>query len=364
MHSTHLVNHYLCKLLHRFIRPGVSPLLPDKLDWNQFEYIAARNGLIPIVYSILKDTTVPVEKLLNWRHVSIQTIANNTRALNAATKLFAILENEGIPAVAMRGLALTQLVYADSMLRPMVDVDLLIPSRTRDYIVQRLRTHGLVPKQIFRSQFVYEIESTRFEIHWSFLTPKRYRSQIYDVWTENRIPLNTEYGMIYCLSPENELINLICHAFIHHELDTLLKLVDISLVANSAKLDWRYILRWFEETEMTRILYITLGFIDFLFDFEFLKRFPYDVIDLPLNSDKYFQAYAAHLFSTDNVLYALRRKKVLMFVAKKPSIKLKQLIRLISKDQISDIFGTAGDNNHRRKHNKYQFHTIPRRLDN
>jgi hypothetical protein len=188
-----------------------------------------------------------------------------------------------------------------------------------------------------RSQFIYEINNTKFEIHWSFLTPKRYRTAAnFDHWLDTRQSFKTNSGTIYCFSPENELLDLVCHAFIHHELDTLLKLTDIALVAHRDNLDWDYITGWCTTASMTRQFALTLGVIDYLFGFNLLAHSPIKDA-LPAHPEKFYEAYAARFFQVDTVTNVFRRKQALLFVAEKYQVKLKQFVRLFSKDQLSEL---------------------------
>ena len=334
---------FVCRMLRAFIdkeskKPFDSNLkLPGNINWNLLEAIAGRNGVIAILQSMIDPSSIPEQHKEKWLRYSVQTFINYTQSEKATAYFLKILDKEGIPAVAMRGMALTQWVYSDPILRPMVDIDILIPSRVRYDFVANLENHGLTCKKFLRSQFVYVIGSAKIEVHWSFLTPKRYRAAAnFDSWLETRQEFETKSGVIYCFSPENELLDLICHAFIHHELDTLLKLTDIALVASHPNLDWDYINRWSEKASMMRLFTLTLGLIDHLFGFTFSdnltpKSRPSDQVV------KFYQGYSARFFQTDRVAYALRRKQALLYVAENFDTKIKQLLRFISRDQISEI---------------------------
>jgi len=267
---------------------------------------------------------------------SVQTLYNYTQSEKATAFIFKVLKAEGIPAVAMRGMALTQWVYSDPVLRPMTDIDILIPSEARYNFVTNFEKHGLDCKRTLRSQFVYEIDNAKIEVHWSFLTPKRYRSASnFENWLDTRQEFITHSGPIYCFSAENELLDLVCHAFIHHELNTLLKLTDIALVASSQDLDWDYISEWCEASSMSRLFTITLGLIDYLFDLSLLENLSSKIT--PSQTTKYYEAYSAHLFLTDTVSNIFRRKQALLYIAENFDLKFKQLLRFLSVDQFAEV---------------------------
>ena len=333
---------FVCDMLRAFIDKETSnPIgselaLPNNTNWKLLETIAGRNGLIAILQSMIDPSCIPIRHKEKWMRYSVQTLFNYTQSEKAAAFLFKVLNEEGIPAVAMRGMALTQWVYSDPILRPMVDIDILVPSAVKNIFVAKLESHGLRCKRTLRSQFVYEIDNTKIEVHWSFLTPKRYRaSSNFDRWLDTRQEFVTKSGAIYCFSPENELLDLICHAFIHHELDTLLKLTDIALVASYQNLDWDYINGWCEEASMTRLFALTLGLIDHLFGFSFLNNMT-QKNTLPDHTVKFYKAYSARFFQTDTVTDLFHRKQALLFAAESFDTKIKQLLRFLNIDQISE----------------------------
>ena len=112
----------VCKILRAFIekeiiiknteisksdsRRTVSDL-PDNINWQLFEKIAARNGLIAIIQSAFGSSNIPEERREKWRRHSIKTLLNYKKSEKATAILFQILEKEHLPAVAMRGMALT-----------------------------------------------------------------------------------------------------------------------------------------------------------------------------------------------------------------------------------------------------------------
>ena len=107
----------------------------------------------------------------------------------------------------------------------MKDVDILIPSNYRDKLFDSLKKYNLLPLKKLRSQFVYIIDGIVFEIHYSYLTPKRYKySANFNRWIYSRTPVLTSEGVIYRLKLEDALLDTILHVFIHHELDRFLQI--------------------------------------------------------------------------------------------------------------------------------------------
>jgi hypothetical protein len=329
---------YLCGVLSSFIKKTGPPVPAHNLAWPDFEKLAARNLVMPIVYYAIRNSSLPHEFNQRWNQQAIGIELHHARARAATLHLCQILESEGIPSVLLRGMALAQWLYPSPALRPMVDVDILVTPMARHALPAILKKRGLSPVLVLRSQFVYKIDEVVFEIHWSFLTPKRYRDTVDAAeWLASRKPLTGWDGMAFSLSPENELIELVCHSFIHHELDGLLSLVDIGLVACLDGLDWRYISDWCEEHSVGRLFWFTIAFVDNLFSLELLQKIELAGMRCPLIQKRTLDAYCAPLFAKDARKHFVQRKLNLLHMAETPMIKLRQAVRLFNVDQLGRL---------------------------
>lgn len=331
---------FIYSVLRCFITGSNSPDIPKNLNWERLEKILTRNQLIPIFHFMLNTSQISKDRLQKWKHFTISVLSRYCHALKSTAKLFSILEVERIPAVALRGIALAEWIYPEPSLRPMRDVDILIQSDVRLNFVDQLKKHGLLPVKILRSQFVYCIDNTVFEIHWSFLTPKRYRNAAnFNHWLISRKSINTTEGQIYCLKPEDELLELICHVFIHHELDRILQIIDIAILVTNTKLDWDYLRLWCKDASMTRLFCFTMAYVDYLFDLNLQKQLTRFGLRLSPQINKVFDAYASYLFNEDSLFHFIRRKKNMLFVAEQPKTKFNQLVRFLNANEISNFSG-------------------------
>jgi len=57
----------------------------------------------------------------------------------------------------------------------------------------------------------------------------------------------------------------------------------------------------------------------------------------PKKGDKVFEAYASRIFEEDLWINFVRRKKNLLFIAERPTVKLKQLLRLLNLKETSEF---------------------------
>ncbi len=329
---------FLGQVLGSFVRRTPAPVAPDGLDWLHLERLAARNKSMSIVLHTLGAKRIPADIVQRWRHLGVGIELHYSRAHLATIKLCRWLEEAGIPAVVLRGMALASWAYPTPGLRPMVDVDILVCPGARDVLPAYLLKHGLTPAQKLRSQLVYQIDGVVFELHWSLLTPKRYRKLVNaSAWLDSRVALPGGDGVVYRLTAEHELLELVCHSFIHHEVDSLLQLVDIALISQFEALDWKYVMALCERASVTRLFRFTLGFADALFNLGLQTRLAGTGVDLAPLRQRLAEAYEAPLFMRDARRHLLQRKINLLRVAEKPEVWLKQLIRFLNVDQLGRL---------------------------
>ena len=305
------------------------PVLSSETDWSGINRLAVRHGVAGVFSHYYgQNDQVPLTFRRSWKDSLMSVLFLNERSLKATVKVLRILEMENVPVVVLRGMALAYTIYPEPYLRAMQDVDLLIKSDSKERLLRSLSKHGFDPSKRLRGQFVYQINGTEIEVHWSFLTPKRYRNMAdFDKWIDTSKVVSNQFGNLRCLSAENELLELVCHSFIHHELSSVQSLIDMARLLRSTDIDWVYVRSWCEGAGISRLFYFTLTYVDHLFDLN--VSLPSGFSERLITKDRValFDAYTAVLIDADNRWHFLRRKRNLLHVAERLSTKLKQLIR-------------------------------------
>jgi hypothetical protein len=348
--TQHAERDFLLLVLRNFVAGKPAPEIPDGLNWNRLDMMIAADNLMPLFSHLYaKSPRVPgADRPGRWQRTLMGVLHHNLRALKTTVELVRILREENIPAVVLRGLALAHTVYPEPYLRPMRDVDLLVPADIHGEIVGRLEKHGLKPVQSLRGQFVYVINETSIEIHWSFLTAKRYQQAAdFGEWIRAGRPFRTPEGELPGLSPEHELLDLVCHAFIHHELDSLQPLVDIGLFVRRNPLDWSYLADWCRRASMLRLFRLTMAFADHLLELGLAE--PIAALDAPLprDADRAFEAYEGWLFGEDSRSRLLCRKRNMLFAAERPLVWWMQFFRFFRRDEFLKFARLTPNDRHR-----------------
>jgi Uncharacterised nucleotidyltransferase len=111
------------------------------LDWDRVLGQARRHRLAPLLSRHLESAGLDVPEAVRAELVRERqrTAAGNMRLLAGARTIVAAFDREGVRVIALKGLALLEETYDDLSLRPMVDVDFLVPEaaiqRAEDLVV-------------------------------------------------------------------------------------------------------------------------------------------------------------------------------------------------------------------------------------
>jgi hypothetical protein len=327
---------FVCDVIRRFVLSDRSAFhLPEDLDWTCIDRFLRQDNLKPLFHAVLKRTDVDPERSSAWQKVRMGYLRRNILIAKTASRLFSRFEQNGIAAAALRGLHLAHFIYADAGIRPMRDVDILVRAG-RDQV--RAIMHGMAgpPHEILRTQDTFIIDQAIFEIHYSLLTTRRFRSALdTDSFLKTARKLRTLDGdEMVCLSLENELIDVVAHAYIHHGFDRMMPLVDMALLMGAPMLDWEFVADWCKKLKLSRMFHFALAFVNDLFDLPYGDRLHRFESKLPAWAGDAFEAYACRIWGWDSSVADRLRRRTQLYVAETPGIKWRQIVRFFSNDEI------------------------------
>lgn len=150
------------------------------------------------------------------------------------------LKAAGIPFLALKGSALGPLVYPEPTLRPMTDVDLLVPLQEKVRALETLQSIGFrIPSaevQAIWSEAYYNIpiispESHRagLEVHWSIAQSGRHRPDIEGMFARSR-QIEVAGETVEVPSAVDLLLHQALHLSYHYFEPKLIWLHDIALL--------------------------------------------------------------------------------------------------------------------------------------
>lgn len=181
------------------------------------------------------------------------TTLRNLLLLRELGRCLKALSAAAVPVIVLKGAALIETVYSNVSLRPMVDVDLLVPRdaltamrhvlESLGYTLERIETHsGSVAAYENELTFLRQGKfDTWLDVHWSLFDSTYYQDRIAMDWFWDTARSAEIAGVpTRVLGPEALIIHLCGHLALHHMGAGLLWWNDIAevLMFYGAEIDW------------------------------------------------------------------------------------------------------------------------------
>lgn len=243
----------LCRLTTQQITPEAVP--PEA--WPAIVALAVEHGLAPMLHAVLQPTGA-LDNLAPQEQARLRGAAG----LAAATTHLALAEarawaqrfaDAGITALWIKGVALSLSVYASPALRPMGDIDVLVPLNQRAAALALLcevsgqRAASLAADNSMHATFRLGAgQQVVLELHWSLLdAPISLLAADSGWFLQQAQPLHAAGVALQTLTPEAHLLYLAAHAVLQHgEAEfRLLRYFDLHrLITQTPLLDWRQVI--------------------------------------------------------------------------------------------------------------------------
>lgn len=229
------------------------------LDWHSVSQKSQQERITPLMYSILRDKEIVPEVIeKQFKRSYFLNAIRNKIMLSEMAKVLQIFNDREVPAIVLKGAALSETVYNNLALRTMGDLDLLIQKKDGELAFQILADAGFISnEERFTGQaLTYEKElhfrkpgrePINLDLHWHLLNPDYYKKQLpIDWFWESANFTNTDNlsGLIFC--PEAQLLHLCGHLWLSiHAIDpNLLWKHDIValIYAYQEEMDWQLLI--------------------------------------------------------------------------------------------------------------------------
>jgi hypothetical protein len=182
-----LLSGQACPELHRRADAALTSTLgPD--DWRLLAATARREGVAPLLYHVLNEAGWPADAPLDiqadLRQAYYATTARNLLIYRELSHILTALRaspSPPLPVILLKGAALAATVYDNIGLRPMGDLDLLVPEERLSEAVTRLKALGYVEPHPdmaagFNAQFGHHVHlqggrdvHLAVELHWTLI---------------------------------------------------------------------------------------------------------------------------------------------------------------------------------------------------
>ena len=253
--------------------PGTKDREPATTDWNEVVALAVYHGLAPLLFKRLKESDaracVATDAWERLRQAYFAGASMNSRLYRELGPVLRCLCSSAIPVVALKGAYLAEAVYGDVALRPMCDVDLMVPRAELPRAQAILLDLGGVYHQSENHESFdwtghhhmrpVVVRDLTLEIHWTIVPPTwPVRIDAAGLWDRAR-PVTIAGVEVLALSPEDLLLHL-CLSFIDSGLTGLKLLCDIAETIHrfGGEIDWAQVAHLAREWRAARHVGLTL----------------------------------------------------------------------------------------------------------
>jgi hypothetical protein len=174
--------------------------------------------LLPLVYHSLTRLGVASPLLTRLKGVHRQSWFANQLLFQRVAGVLEALEQAQVPALVLKGVALTALWYRDEAVRPMADADVLV--KHTDIVAARdiLRRLGWRPRleapewppRFCASWPFADVQARELDLHWHVF-PECLSDDADDDFWMAAVPLNVRGVAVAALSPADQLLHVLMH---------------------------------------------------------------------------------------------------------------------------------------------------------
>lgn len=263
---------------------GLPPAGFSETDWRDILDAARRHGVGPLLFQAIRkngtDRKAPPAVLDTLRKGFLATAVSNARRFHFLHEIADAFNARSIPFILLKGAHLAQFVYPDAGLRPMSDLDILIPAadlyRAAECLIEMgygFRNYGTgqivqdnprdypVPSGQMHFRALYHLSSGNVvELHCAVTyASSPFTIDMTGIW-DRACPVRMGKVEALTMHPEDLLLHLCLHLAYQHQFDgtSLRALCDIAMVLADSNIDGDRLVRRAREWRVHRALFICL----------------------------------------------------------------------------------------------------------
>ena len=242
--------------------------------WELLVQVADAEGVAPLTYWRLRQASawqvlVPESARLGLSRAYYDTACRNVVFYRELDRILDALAGAQVPVIVLKSAALARTLYLDIALRPMGDIDLLVPSQQLERAARSLQPlgyHETIPGIAARGNWVlghhvhltgHPPQKVIVELHWNLIGSYAAYSPPLDLFWERTVPFDQNSSSVSdraegradesrnngrVLEPATHLLYLSAHMAFQHglALSPLQWFYDIHLLISLAggRLDW------------------------------------------------------------------------------------------------------------------------------
>jgi hypothetical protein len=229
---------------------------PDHIDHES-------QMILPLLYRNLSALGIEDPRMNLYQGVKRKTWAKNHVVMHEIVPLLAKFHDSGIKTILLKGTAMLILYYNDYGLRPMEDVDMLVPVEKAKESIQILSESGWWIKKnsgpSFSEKYPAFVIENHFEnpngiqvdLHYHLLDECPYPNGDVDFWRASVLVTLKENLTVHALNPSDQLLHLIVHAMRWNPQPLMRWVADAMMIMkNEQEINWQ---RFIEQTKSRRL---------------------------------------------------------------------------------------------------------------
>ncbi len=201
--------------------------------------------LLPLLSASLKSLGVTHDRTHLLTGICRKAWFQNQLLMHDLAVLLRALHAAGLRTMILKGAALVRTVYPEPALRPMGDVDLLIPTEDAARAVEVLRQADLVPGHPVTPERIRRVHSVGFvspagreiDLHWHVVEEDCRPGADGEFWAR-AVPVEVEGVPTLALDPTDQLFHACVHGVRWQPAPPLRWVADAALLARSGSVHW------------------------------------------------------------------------------------------------------------------------------
>ncbi len=225
--------------------------------WHQWKSIVGLDvhldhgsyRLLPLLYKNLQRYIVEDPFVGRLKGIYRLEWSKNQRLLYEMNKVLKYLHDAGIQTMILKGAALTVLIYKNYSVRPMGDIDILVPTSQISLTINLLKDAGWIPITNFIDDDLRYLHAIAFkdqfgnelDLHWHHLIECHGNNYDWDFW-ERSVSIQLADVSTLALNPTDTLLHVIVHGVRWNPLPPIRWIADAMSLINSLdkKIEWTH----------------------------------------------------------------------------------------------------------------------------
>ena len=238
--------------------------------------------LAPLLWVALARHGEPSAAHAALRSAYERTLQANRTLLGHAARVIDAMHEAGVPTLLLKGPALVARYYVDPGLRPMDDVDIVVPVGAVSAATDVLGRLGWRPEQSLGAAVLSSLHAVTFtaegrppcDLHWHVMPEFRQPGDDDDFWAAST-PLAIEGTSTRALAPADQLLHACLQADAWVHTPKIRWVADAVFITAQADVDWTRVLRRAASHRLSVRLERQLGYLRATYD----ARIPPEILD-------------------------------------------------------------------------------------